>query len=231
MFKLISFRSDGAFWPFAERSDFDAAARPRSLIGGLLAAPRRVVARIGKELAARRAMHALASLDERMLRDIGLERDQIGYAARHGRRSRRTQDVRADLVALVVSPPIPSAIRLVRIANATLALRRGHRGGRLFSSSAGGRGNLARQVGGRDQHRELLAPDDDALELREVEAGGNGVALAALEGAQPPQVDEHLPGEIARGPQLRPRHQVDVELGARADLEIARPETRCPAAR
>ena len=96
MFKLIGFRSDGAFWPFTERSHLDG--RPHSLIGGMLAAPRRAVAAIGKEWAARRAMHALSSLDERMLRDIGLERDQIGYAARQGRQSRRTQDVRADLV-------------------------------------------------------------------------------------------------------------------------------------
>ena len=44
-------------------------------------------------------MHALAALDERMLADIGLERDQIGFAARQGREAaRRTQDVRADMV-------------------------------------------------------------------------------------------------------------------------------------
>ena len=98
MFKLISFRSDGAFWPFAERSGFDAAA-PRSLVGSLLAAPGRAVSALARELAARRAMHALAALDERMLRDIGLERDQIGFAARQGREAaRRTQDVRADMV-------------------------------------------------------------------------------------------------------------------------------------
>ena len=99
MFNLITFKSDGAFWPFAERSEFDAVARPRSLIGGLLAAPRRVVAALARELAARRAMQALADLDERMLRDIGLDRGQIGYAARHGRHApRRGQDARADIV-------------------------------------------------------------------------------------------------------------------------------------
>ena len=92
MFKLISFKSDGAFWPFAERSDFDTAARPRSVIGGLLAAPWRVVAALAKELATRRTMQTLASLDERMLRDIGLERDQISHAARQGR-----LDVRLDI--------------------------------------------------------------------------------------------------------------------------------------
>ena len=97
MFKLISFKSYGAFWPLTERSDFDAATRPRSLVGGLLAAPWRVVAALAKELAARRAMQLLDSLDERMLRDIGLERDQIGHATRHGSRApRRVQDQRAD---------------------------------------------------------------------------------------------------------------------------------------
>jgi uncharacterized protein YjiS (DUF1127 family) len=98
MFKLISFRSYGAFWPLTERSEFDATARPRSMVGGLLAAPWRLVAALAKELAARRAMQTLASLDERMLRDIGLERDQIGHATRHGSRApRRMQDQRADM--------------------------------------------------------------------------------------------------------------------------------------
>jgi uncharacterized protein YjiS (DUF1127 family) len=96
MFKLISFRGYGAFWPLAERSDFDAAARPRSVTGGLLAAPWRIVAALTKESAARRAMRMLASLDERMLRDIGLERGQIPHAVRQGRGS-RMPDMRADI--------------------------------------------------------------------------------------------------------------------------------------
>ena len=98
MFKLISFRGYGAFWPLAERSDFDTAAQSRPLIGGLLAGPRRIVAALAKELAARRAMQTLASLDERLLRDIGLERDQIPHAARQGRQATlRMQDARADI--------------------------------------------------------------------------------------------------------------------------------------
>jgi uncharacterized protein YjiS (DUF1127 family) len=95
MFKLISFRGYGSFWPLADRSDFDPAARPRSVVGGLLSAPWRVIAVLTKELAARRAMHVLASLDERMLRDIGLERGQIPYAVREGRGS-RMRDARVD---------------------------------------------------------------------------------------------------------------------------------------
>jgi uncharacterized protein YjiS (DUF1127 family) len=96
MFKLISFRSEWAFWPLAERADFDIVARPRSLIRSVLAAPRRAATALVRELAARRAMRTLADLDERMLRDIGLERGQIGYAARRGRME-RIQDVRADI--------------------------------------------------------------------------------------------------------------------------------------
>ena len=99
MFKLISFKGDGAFWPFAERFELDAVGWPRSLIGAVLAAPRRAVAALAREMAARRAMHALADLDERMLRDIGLERDQIPHAARQGRQSPRgAQDARAVMV-------------------------------------------------------------------------------------------------------------------------------------
>jgi uncharacterized protein YjiS (DUF1127 family) len=98
MFKLISFRSYGAFWPFAERSDFDSQSRPHSLVGSVLTAPWRAAALLGKEIAARRAMHLLASLDDRTLRDIGIERGQIHYAARQGRHSSRwAQDVRADI--------------------------------------------------------------------------------------------------------------------------------------
>jgi uncharacterized protein YjiS (DUF1127 family) len=96
MFKLISFRSDEVFWPFAERPDFSPTSRPRSVIVGLLAAPWRAAGALAKELAARRAVRTLANLDERMLRDIGLERGQLDYAARCGR-TERMHDMRADI--------------------------------------------------------------------------------------------------------------------------------------
>jgi uncharacterized protein YjiS (DUF1127 family) len=97
MFKLITFRSDGAFWPLAERGDTPGATRSGSLLAAVLGAPRRVVAALASELAARRAMQSLASLDERMLRDIGIERGQIWHATRHGREAMiRSSDLRAD---------------------------------------------------------------------------------------------------------------------------------------
>jgi uncharacterized protein YjiS (DUF1127 family) len=97
MFKLITFRSDGAFWPLAERSAFPGATRPHSLLTAMLTAPRRLAAKILAELAARRAVQTLASLDERMLRDIGIERDQISHATRHGREAlMRSSELQAD---------------------------------------------------------------------------------------------------------------------------------------
>lgn len=75
MFKLNTFRNDGAFWPLAQRPDL-AAAR---------AVPWRMLKAILAELAARRAADRLAGLDDRMLRDIGIERGQIQHATRHGR--------------------------------------------------------------------------------------------------------------------------------------------------
>ena len=97
MFKLITFRSDGAFWPLAERSDLPGATRSGSLFTAVLTAPRRLAAKILAELAARRAMQSLASLDERMLRDIGIERGQIWHATRHGRQAlTRSSDLQAD---------------------------------------------------------------------------------------------------------------------------------------
>lgn len=98
MFRLIHFRSDTAFWPFAESAHANRALLPRALAAIFITA-RRAGASLLSELSARRAMQALANLDERMLRDIGLERDQIGAATWHGREAlSRSLDARADIV-------------------------------------------------------------------------------------------------------------------------------------
>jgi uncharacterized protein YjiS (DUF1127 family) len=99
MFKLINARGDAALSPFAGRSHARGAQRPHSLSGSLMAAARWLAAGLAKELAARRAMRSLASLDDRMLRDIGLERGQIDHAVRQGRQAaKRMDDARSDLI-------------------------------------------------------------------------------------------------------------------------------------
>jgi uncharacterized protein YjiS (DUF1127 family) len=97
MFKLLTFRSDGAFWPFAERDDNRARAFHLGRI--LMAWPRQLVAAVLRELSTRRARQTLASLDDRMLRDIGIDRSQIESVCRHGRQHglNRLSDLRADL--------------------------------------------------------------------------------------------------------------------------------------
>jgi uncharacterized protein YjiS (DUF1127 family) len=98
MFKLMSFRSDAAFWPMAEPHEAKGGAS--SPLASLLRAPARLAAAIGQDLAARRAAHALASLDDRMLRDIGIVRDQIHQAARYGRAGVHAADARTELAQL-----------------------------------------------------------------------------------------------------------------------------------
>lgn len=85
MFKLATFRSEGAFWPLPEPGRPSHAGRPGSLLWTLLTAPVRLGAAVLAEIRARQAMQTLADLDERMLRDIGVERNQIAHACRHGR--------------------------------------------------------------------------------------------------------------------------------------------------
>jgi hypothetical protein len=101
MFKLTNAKGAAALAPLAGRSQV-GAPRPQSLVGnllaGLLAGARWLAVGLAKELAARRAMRSLASLDDRMLRDIGLERGQIDHAVRQGREAaRRVDEARADL--------------------------------------------------------------------------------------------------------------------------------------
>ena len=99
MSKITGFKGDGALWPNAEGPHLHPAEkRLNSLLGRLISAPRRIAAALAQELAVRRGMQSLASLDDRLLRDIGLERGQIDYAVRHGRQVRRMDDARSDLI-------------------------------------------------------------------------------------------------------------------------------------
>ena len=100
MSKITGFKGDGALWPNAEGPHLHPAEkRLNSLLGRLISAPRRIVAALAQELAVRRGMQSLASLDDRLLRDIGLERGQIDFAVRHGRQAiRRMDDARSDLI-------------------------------------------------------------------------------------------------------------------------------------
>jgi hypothetical protein len=52
-------------------------------------------------------------------------------------------------------------------------------------------GNGCGQVRRRDENAEALAPDDDALIILQIDAGRDRIALAALEGAQTSEIDEH----------------------------------------
>jgi uncharacterized protein YjiS (DUF1127 family) len=99
MFKFISLRSGWAMGPIGQRSHVDGAQGPQSLLGTLGARSGRLVAALARELAARRAMRSLASLDDRMLRDIGLDRGQIDHAVRRGRQAAlRVDDARSNLI-------------------------------------------------------------------------------------------------------------------------------------
>src|SRR3954454_1414624 len=70
------------------------------------------------------------------------------------------------------------------------------------------------QVRRRDQHAEDLAPDDDARIVLEIDPGGNRVALAALKGAQPPEINVLHSVQVCRAADRHLWHQVDVERRA-----------------
>jgi len=90
MFRLLTFKSDREFWPSAEPPAGETAGWSRGWLG-------RAIAAVVAEWKVRRAMRALGGMDERMLRDIGINRDQIWYVARHGREAmRRSMDQRPD---------------------------------------------------------------------------------------------------------------------------------------
>jgi uncharacterized protein YjiS (DUF1127 family) len=96
MSKLTSFKTDSAFWPLADQPR-PGTEPSKSWAQTLLMAPARAATVIAREFAARRAMSKLAALDDRLLRDIGIERDQIASVARRGRTLPSAGDVRADV--------------------------------------------------------------------------------------------------------------------------------------
>jgi uncharacterized protein YjiS (DUF1127 family) len=82
MFKTLAPRSTDDLWPFAEQPQAGApASLMQRLAESLLAMSQSVVERC-RYLKAR---HDLDSLDERMLRDIGVTRSEIGRVVRYGR--------------------------------------------------------------------------------------------------------------------------------------------------
>ena len=98
MVKLTNSRGTVALSPLAGQSQVWARVCARVWVS-VFAGARWLAAALANELAARRAMRSLASLDDRMLRDIGLERGQIDHAVRQGRQAaRRADDARSDLI-------------------------------------------------------------------------------------------------------------------------------------
>src|SRR5215216_5524940 len=77
-----------------------------------------------------------------------------------------------------------------------------------------------REVGRRDQHAEALAPDHHARVALEVDAGGNRVALAALEGTQAAEIDIHQIFHVGGAADGRLRYEQHMEGRPGSDLEI-----------
>jgi uncharacterized protein YjiS (DUF1127 family) len=87
MFKTVTFRSDGAFWPLLERAEAGQAQASSGLVTKLMG----LLHHVRSERAARRAMLELASLDDRTLKDIGIARDEIWHVVRYGREALRSE--------------------------------------------------------------------------------------------------------------------------------------------
>jgi uncharacterized protein YjiS (DUF1127 family) len=81
MFNILTFKSYGAFWPLAERSQAEDSAGQSTLRGKFTA----LVERLWSEHTARQAMYELEALDDRTLKDIGITRGEIWHVVRYGR--------------------------------------------------------------------------------------------------------------------------------------------------
>src|SRR5919108_5798445 len=81
-------------------------------------------------------------------------------------------------------------------------------------------GHRCSQVSWRNENTEALAPDDHAVIVLRTDAGRDRIALAALEGAQAAEVDEHHVFQVGRCVDRRLWDQIDVERWSRPDFEI-----------
>jgi hypothetical protein len=69
-------------------------------------------------------------------------------------------------------------------------------------------GHDRRQIGRRDENAQALAPDDYAPIVLQVDARWDRIALAALEGAQTSEIDEHHIFQIERCADRRLEHDL-----------------------
>jgi uncharacterized protein YjiS (DUF1127 family) len=87
MFKSLAPRTTDDFWPHAGRSRGDVDSQQGGPgIGHRLATGIRFgMAAIRKQRTLLRGLLELKALDDRMLEDIGVSRNEIGYVVRYGR--------------------------------------------------------------------------------------------------------------------------------------------------
>jgi uncharacterized protein YjiS (DUF1127 family) len=82
MLKTFSPQSPDDFWPFARQPEAGTSA---TLIERLAAGLRALAWLLIERYRLMQARNDLAALDDRMLKDIGIERSQIGRVVRYGR--------------------------------------------------------------------------------------------------------------------------------------------------
>jgi uncharacterized protein YjiS (DUF1127 family) len=86
MLRSFAPQSPGDLWPYAEPTPAAGPTRGfAALLGRLAAGILAALAAIAERRRIVRAERALVDLDDRMLRDIGITRTQIGRVVRYGR--------------------------------------------------------------------------------------------------------------------------------------------------
>ncbi|HZT48355.1 MAG TPA: DUF1127 domain-containing protein [Hyphomicrobiaceae bacterium] len=87
MLRSFAPQSPGDIWPYADPTPAAGPARRlAALLGWLASAILASLAAIAEIRTRARAERDLADLDDRMLRDIGITRTEIGRVVRYGRR-------------------------------------------------------------------------------------------------------------------------------------------------